>query len=117
MQNYNKLMVWSKAHDFTLYTYRLTSHFPKEEVYALVSQMRRAVSSIPMNIAEGCGRKSKADFAHFLTISLGSSNEIDYQFLLAKDLKYITEEEFHTAQLKVGEIRAMLISLINKVRQ
>lgn len=78
MQNYKDLKVWEKAHQFTLGVYRVSRLFPKEEIYALTSQLRRAASSIAANIAEGCGKNTKKDFANFLNISLGSSNEAEY---------------------------------------
>ncbi|MEO6538492.1 MAG: four helix bundle protein, partial [Ferruginibacter sp.] len=78
MQNYKDLKVWEKAHSFTLKIYEVTKLFPKEEIYSLTNQIRRAASSIAANIAEGCGKKSKADFANYLNIALGSSNESEY---------------------------------------
>jgi four helix bundle protein len=71
MQNYNDLKVCEKAHQFTLDVYRVSRLFPKEEMYGLTSQLRRSAASIPANIAEGCGKKTKLDFANFLNISLG----------------------------------------------
>ncbi|MDL2212657.1 four helix bundle protein [Bacteroides sp. OttesenSCG-928-N06] len=117
MQDYRKLSVWGKAHELTLFTYKITAGYPREEIYALVQQMRRAASSIPMNIAEGCGRNSNLDVAHFLNIAIGSANEVDYQYLLSKDLSYISTQEYETVTLKIREIRAMLISLANRIRQ
>lgn len=116
MQNYKDLKVWEKAHQFTLFVYETSKSFPKEELYALVSQLRRAASSIPANIAEGCGKNSPAEFAHYLNIALGSANESEYFLILSKDLKYIKQEEFENMALVINEIKAMLISLINKVR-
>lgn len=116
MQNYKELKVWEKAHQFTLLVYKTSKSFPREELYALVSQLRRASSSIPANIAEGCGKNSPAEFAHFLNIALGSANESEYFLILSKDLKYINQEEFENMALLINEIKAMLISLINKVR-
>ena len=116
MQNYKTLKVWEKAHTFTLNIYKITFAFPKTETYALADQMRRSASSIPTNIAEGCGRNSNLELAHFLNISLGSSNEIDYQILLAKDLGYIPQEQYELLEAQIGEIKAMLISLISKLR-
>ena len=116
MQNYKTLKVWEKAHTFTLNIYKTTLAFPKTETYALADQMRQSASSIPTNIAEGCGRNSNLELAHFLNISLGSSNEIDYQILLAKDLEYISQEQYELLETQIGEIRAMLISLISKLR-
>jgi four helix bundle protein len=117
MQNYKELKVWEKAHLFTLKIYQATTGFPKEEIYGLTSQMRRAAASIPMNIAEGCGRNSNLELANFLQVSLGSSNEMEYQLLLAKELVYLNEPYYSELNILIGEIRAMLLSLIQKVRQ
>jgi four helix bundle protein len=78
--------------------------------------MRRAAASIPVNIAEGCGRNSNLELANFLQISLGSSNEIEYDLLLAKDLDSLSEPKYSELNNLIGEIRAMLLSLIQKVR-
>jgi four helix bundle protein len=95
MQNFKKLQVWEKSHDLTLKIYGVTSQFPREEIYGLTSQIRRACASIPTNIAEGCGRASSADFARFLQIAMGSASETEYLVLLAHDLKYLTADQ-HT---------------------
>jgi len=116
MQDYKKINVWKAAHELTVQVYKLTVQFPKSEVYALTSQLRRASASIPANIAEGCGRNSQADFAYFLNMSLGSANETSYFILLAKDLNYIPKEEFCILENEIERIKAMLISLISKVR-
>ena len=89
MQNYKDLKVWEKAHFFTLNVYEETKLFPKEELYSLTNQLRRAASSVPANIAEGCGKNTNLEFAHFLNIALGSSNEAEYFLILCKDLKYL----------------------------
>ena len=93
MQDFRKLQVWEKSHNLTLRIYKLTSKFPREEIYGLTSQMRRADASIPTNIAEGCGRESAADFARFLQIASGSASETEYLILLAHDLKYFTADQ------------------------
>ena len=116
MQNYKDLKVWEKAHGFTLRIYEVTKIFPKEEIYSLTNQVRRAASSIPANIAEGCGKNSKLDFANFLNIALGSSNESEYYLLLSRDLKYLSEEDYAELLKTINEIKAMLIALITKVR-
>ena len=116
MQNYKDLKVWEKSHAFTLKIYDVTGLFPKEEVYSLTNQIRRSASSIPANIAEGCGKNSKSEFAHFLNIALGSANESEYFLILSKDLLYLNKEEFEKLYLLVNEIKSMLISLISKVR-
>ncbi|MBS1607628.1 MAG: four helix bundle protein [Bacteroidetes bacterium] len=116
MQNYKDLKVWAKAHAFTLSVYEITKAFPKDELYSLTNQLRRASSSVPANIAEGCGKNSQGELAHFLNISLGSANEAEYFLLLSKDLKYLPEVNFTELEDNINEIKAMLISLINKVR-
>jgi len=116
MQNYKDLKVWEKAHLFTLEIYKTTKSFPKEEVYGLTSQLRRAASSIAANIAEGCGKNSKPDFANFLNVALGSSNEAEYFILLTKDLLYVSDADYEFLLKQVNEIKAMLIGLIAKVR-
>ena len=115
MQNYNDLKVWAKEHALTLNVYGVTKTFPKYELYSLTNQLRRASSSIPANIAEGCGKNSQSEFAHFLNISLGSANERDYFLLLSKDLRYLPETNFTELEDNINEIKAMLISVINKV--
>jgi four helix bundle protein len=116
MQNYKDLKVWEKAHQFTLGVYRVSKSFPKEEVYGLTSQLRRASSSIAANVAEGCGKNTKNDFANYLNISLGSSNEAEYFILLAKDLNYLSIADYEILIKLINEIKAMLIALIGKVR-
>jgi len=116
MQNYKDLKVWEKAHLFTLSVYEVSIAFPKDEIYSLTNQLRRAASSIPANIAEGCGKNSQAEFAHYLNIALGSTNESEYFLILSKDLKYLKQTDFDNLSIIINEIKAMLISLVNKVR-
>ncbi|MDM1549255.1 four helix bundle protein [Empedobacter falsenii] len=116
MQDYKKLKVWELSHELTLVVYQKTSVFPKEELFGLTSQLRRASSSIPTNIAEGCGRFSQKELSQFLNISLGSANETSYLLFLAKDLNYITAEEFQDLENKIEQIKAMLIKLIQKIK-
>jgi len=116
MQNYKELKVWEKAHQFTLKVYGVTKSFPKEELYSLTSQLRRAASSIPANIAEGCGKNSKHELAHHLNISLGSANEAEYFLILSKDLLYLEVISFEELFHLINEVKGMLIALINKVR-
>jgi four helix bundle protein len=96
--------------------YKVSAAFPKEEMYGLTSQLRRASVSIPANIAEGCGRSSDAELAHFLHISLGSTSEVDYYLLLVRDLGWIKPEDYQRLSEEIDEIRRMLISFIKKVR-
>ncbi|MBY8963062.1 four helix bundle protein [Flavobacterium sp. D11R37] len=115
MKDYKKFLVWQKAHQLTLEIYRVTKNFPKEEVYGLTSQMKRAASSIPMNIAEGCGRNTDKDFARFLVIAFGSANELEYQVILSTDLSYLDQEQSATLLTELEEVKKMLNGLIKKI--
>ena len=116
MQNYKELKVWQKAHQLTLNVYKESKSFPKDELYSLTNQLRRACSSIPANIVEGCGKNSQADLANFLNIALGSANESEYFILLSKDLEYLSPGIYELLSDQVNEVKAMLISLISKDR-
>ena len=116
MQNYKDLKVWEKSHLFTLSVYQETKSFPKEEIYSLTNQIRRCASSIPANIAEGCGKKTNQELAHYLNIALGSANESEYFLILSKDLTYLSDEKFETLFSLINEVKGMLIALIIKVR-
>jgi four helix bundle protein len=116
MQNYKDLKVWEKAHHFVLKVYTVSKGFPKQEVYSLTNQVRRCASSIPANIAEGCGKNSQKDLGNFLNIALGSANEVEYLLILLADLEYLKKEDYLSLNDNVNEIKAMLISLIHKVR-
>ena len=94
MRDFRKLQVWERSHELTLKIYELTSQFPREEIYGLTNQIRRACTSIPTNIAEGCGRESTADFARFLQIAMGSASETEYLILLAHNLKYFNAKQY-----------------------
>ncbi len=116
MQDFRKLVVWKKGHELTLKTYSLTAGFPREEVYGLTSQMRRAAASIPANIAEGCGRGGNAELARFLQIALGSASELEYHLLLAHDLKHLTTADYEAAAADVSEVKRMLTGLQRRIR-
>lgn len=116
MKDYRELKVWEKAHEYALSVYKATRDFPKEELYGLTSQLRRSASSVPSNIAEGCGRNSDAELARFLEIAYGSASESDYQLLLAKDLGYLNVDSFKSLSVMVEEIRRMLNGFIQKLR-
>src|SRR6476469_4916796 len=96
MQNFRNLDVWRYSHALTLHSYRTTAmpNFPKSELFGLVSQIRRAAASIGANIAEGCGRYGNPELARFLQIAMGSASELEYHFLLAKDLEMLAEAEY-----------------------
>lgn len=96
--------------------YNVSKAFPKEEIYGLTSQLRRACSSIPTNIAEGCGRKSNKDFAHFLQIAIGSASEVEYELLLAHDLCYMSDEDFDRLSSETIAIRKMINSYQSELK-
>ena len=96
--------------------YEATSRFPASERYGITSQMRRACSSIPANLAEGAGRGSDAEFARFCTIALGSATELDYFLLLARDLGYMPSGSYEQLTADVQEVSRMLAGLIRKVK-
>lgn len=116
MKDFRNLKVWEKSHRLTLEVYGITRLFPKEELYGLTSQIRRSSSSVPTNIAEGCGRGSDADFKRFLQIAFGSASETEYLLLLSKDLKYAGIMEVDALSKNVEEIKKMLSSLIKKIK-
>ena len=116
MRDFKSLVVWQKSHELTLSVYKLSFNFPQSEVYGLTSQMRRSSSSIPTNIAEGCGRTTQSQMAHFLNIALGSASELRYQLLLAKDLGYISIKILKEQTDLINEVMKMLTSLHQQVR-
>ncbi|SRR6266496_137932 len=115
MVGFRRLQVWEKAHALTLDVYDVTRSFPRNELYGLTSQMRRAASSVPANIAEGCCRGSKRDFARFLWNALGSASELEYHLLLAGDLKLVEEVALHRLDHRVAEIKRMLTGFIKRL--
>jgi len=115
MKDFKKLNVWRKAHQLTLTVYRYTRDFPREELYCLTSQLRRAVASVPTNIAEGCGRNSDAELARFLTIAMGSASEVEYHLLLANDLGFIKKADYQKLNIDIIEIKRMLATFIKKL--
>ena len=115
MRNFQELSVWQKSHELTLKIYKISSSFPKEELFGLSSQIRRSSSSIPTNIAEGCGRNSDPEMRRFLIISAGSCSELDYQIILAKDLGYITQSIFKELSEIIISIRKMLFAFIKRL--
>lgn len=116
MQNFKTLKVWEKGHALTLDVYRITPRFPKEELYGLTSQIRRASASIPANIAEGCGRAGRAELSRFLLVSMGSASELEYQLLLAHDLKFLNDAEYRKLEGQVVEVKRMLASFVLKLK-
>jgi len=110
------LNVWHKAHAVTLEVYQATRGFPKEELYGLTSQMRRAAASVCANVAEGCGRRGGIEFARFLDIALGSASELEYHLLLSVDLKFIDPETHTQLNSEVVQVKRMIAGLLRKLR-
>ena len=115
MKDFRNLQVWEKAHLLVLELYRTTRTFPREEIYGVVSQIRRCSASVAANIAEGCGRKGNGEFHHFLQVAAGSGSELDYHLLLARNLGYIDDAAYRRLSPRVVEVRRMLSALLRKV--
>jgi four helix bundle protein len=116
MQDFKKLNIWQKSHLLALDIYRITETFPKEELYGLTSQIRRACISIPSNMAEGCGREGGADLVRFFQIAQGSASELEYQLMLACELKYLNNKDYENLEFQLNEIRRMLTNFIQKLK-
>jgi len=110
-QSFEDLIVWQKSHQLTLLVYRVTSAFPKTELYGLVSQMRRAAVSVPANIAEGFKRRKNPDKARCMNIAQGSLEEVRYYFLLSRDLGYLKDIERN----RIDEVARLLTAYIRSV--
>ena len=116
MEDFKDLVVWAKAHQLTLCIYQQTRTFPKEEIFGLTSQVRRASASIGANIAEGCGRRSDAEFKRFLQILRGSASELECHLLLARDLRFLEADQFNDLEAKVLEVQRMLAALVQRIQ-
>lgn len=116
MQDFHELKVWQKAHALTLAIYTATAAFPREELFGLTSQLRRSCSSIPANLAEGCGRNGRTELARFCSIAMGSASELEYHLLLARDLKLIKPEQHEDLSKRTQELKRMLTALWKKLK-
>ena len=117
VRNYRELIAWQKAMDLVEMVYRATEAFPKREIYGLTSQLRRAVVSIPSNIAEGQGRSTTRDFLNFLSIANGSLKEVETQILIGERLGYL--DEFKSSELiaHTTEVSRVTSGLINALKR
>ena len=115
VKDFHELKVWQKAHELTLAVYRATASFPREELYGLTSQLRRASASIPTNLAEGCGRSGDAEFARFCSIAMGSASELEYHLLLGRDLKLFKPGDDEQLAPRATELKRMLTALLQKL--
>ena len=116
MRDFKRLAVWEKSHRLTLAVYKATSAFPREELSGLTSQIRRASASVPANIAEGCGRKGDPEFAQFCQIAMGSASELEYHFILARDLGFMEGSTYEALNRDLIEVKRMLNVFIQKLR-
>jgi len=115
MKDFREMQVWNKGHKLALEIYKLTAGFPREEVFGLSSQIRRAAVSIPTNIAEGCGRGNPKELKQFLKISMGSASEVEYQILLSYELCYMDRKKYDSLKSDIQEVKKMLSSYIVKI--
>jgi four helix bundle protein len=116
VKDYRELEVWQLGHALTVAIYPATKTFPKDEMFGLTSQMRRAASSIPANIAEGCGRDGDAELKRFLNIALGSACELDYFILLSAELGYLAPETTKPLAADCLRLRRQLGAFIRKLK-
>ena|SRR2546422_359598 len=115
VKKYSELIAWQKAMDLTEEVYPATRRFPKEEIYGLTSQLRRAAVSVPSNIAEGQGRKSTNEFLHHLSIAYGSLMEVETQLLIAARLGYLEQESIEKLMERAGEVGRLINGLYNSL--
>ncbi len=112
---YHKLLIWEKSHELALQIYKITKDFPKEEIYSLTSQLRRATTSVPANIVEGHARSSKKEFKQFLNIAIGSLTEVEYYLELARDLGYLGQENYNKLEKLRSEVGYLLFKFIKSL--
>lgn len=117
MHKYNDLIIWKKSMELAKVIYTLTDKFPKDERFGIISQMRRATISIASNIAEGAGRESKKEFVYFLSVSNGSSYELQTQLLIAEEVEFINPEKIKQANELIDEIQKMNFALRKKLKE
>jgi len=116
MKDFRQLTIWQRSHQLTLAIYKLTRTFPSDERYGVTSQLRRSMSSVPANIAEGCGRDSELELKRYLDIAHGSASEADYHLQLATDLGYLMPEEYQPLAQEVSELKRMIGAFARKLK-
>lgn len=117
VRNFKELQVWQKSHEVAIAAYTLTSSMPRDEIYGLTSQIRRASVSIPANIAEGCGRNGEPELARFLSIAMGSASELEYYCILCSDLKMFKKDDCDALAERVIKVKKMLTALMGKLKK
>lgn len=116
IKSYRELIIWQKSIQIVTNIYKLTRNFPKEEIFGLISQMRRCAVSVPSNIAEGFGRNSQGDFKRFLNIALGSTYELQTQIEISMNLDYLNIVNYKTLMESCLELEKMINSLVGKIK-
>jgi len=116
MKDFRKLEIWQKSYQLALDVYQVTRAFPKEEMFGLTSQMRRAAVSIPSNIAEGCGRDGDAELARFLNIAMGSASELECQLQMSRDMEILPNPQYETINTKLLEFKRQLNAFLQKLK-
>ncbi|MFC6223823.1 four helix bundle protein [Hymenobacter artigasi] len=116
MFDFRKLRIWQESYTLTLEVYRLTRSFPRDELFGLTSQMRRAANSVPHNIAEGCGRNSKPELLRFIVIAMGSASELESEVLVAQGLNFLPSEQAELLLERITQLRRMLTAYYQKVK-
>ena len=115
IKTHKDLLVWKKSIDLVEQIYKFTKQFPKEELYGITNQMRRCAVSIPANIAEGSGRKNKAEFIQFLHIALGSASELETHLIISQRLEFLSSNSYDEIMNALNEIIKMICGLINSL--
>lgn len=116
MRDFRNIKAWEKSHQLALATYKATKDFPSDERFGLISQMRRAATSVPTNIAEGCGRDTDKELAYFLRVAAGSASELEYLFLAANDLGYLKADNYAALNEQVNEVKKMLNGFLKSLQ-
>ncbi len=117
MKDFKSLKIWQKGIKLVVNIYKVSKEFPQEELYGLTSQMRRSAISIPSNIAEGSGRNSDKDFHRFLDISLGSSFELETQIIIARELEFLSNDDFKNLSEIIQEEQKMITGLQKSLKK
>lgn len=115
MKSHKDLEIWKRSVDFVTFIYEMTKSFPKEEIYGLTNQLRRAAVSIPSNISEGAARKHSKEFIQFLYVALGSIAELETQIIISENLKYLNKDRSMNIQNELTELRRMILGLIRQI--
>jgi four helix bundle protein len=116
VKDFRKLEIWQKSYQIALDVYQVTKAFPKEEIFGLTSQMRRAAVSIPSNIAEGCGRDGDAELARFLNIAMGSASELECQLQMSRDMEMLPNAQYEVINTKLLEFKRQLNTFLQKLK-